>query len=141
MKFNRLGVSAALLTFASFAVAGVKAPANANPVGETSESLEIAQRVGERPGDVCREVNGANVLYSQPDMNSTEIANMLPGEQVNMIRNGFVGDDGGLWFELEDSVGNVGYMPASARMFPGGPLESTLTYCDGQAPSAFPVTW
>ncbi|MBO9997467.1 MAG: hypothetical protein J7641_00440 [Cyanobacteria bacterium SID2] len=139
MKFNRLGVSAAVLTFASLAVAGVEAPANANPTGRTADSVEVAQRVGERPGDVCRRVNGANVLHTAPDMDSDEIANMIDGEQVHMIRNAFVGTDGNMWFELEDSVGNVGYMTAQARMFPGGPLESTLVYCDGVM--TFPVTW
>ncbi|MGC9503603.1 hypothetical protein [Baaleninema sp.] len=140
MKFNRLGVSAAVLTFASLAIGGVKAPANAGTVN-TTDSVEVAQRVGERPGDVCRRVNGSNVLYTEPDMNSAEIANMLDGEQVHMIRNAFMGNDGNMWFELEDSVGNVGYMPASARMYPGGPLESTLVYCSGQGPATFPVTW
>ncbi|NMG57083.1 hypothetical protein E1H12_00760 [Geitlerinema sp. P-1104] len=141
MKLNRLSASAALLGIVSLTAAGLKAPTQAAPLTEGSNSLELAQRIGERPGDTCRRVRGANVLYTEPDMNSTEIANMLPNEQVNMIRNAFVGDDGGMWFELEDSVGNIGFMPAQARMSPGGPLESTLANCPGQGPSAFPVTW
>lgn len=143
MKLNRLSASAALLGIVSLTAAGLKAPTNAAPLGNASDSLELAQRVGERPGDTCRRVRGANVLYTEPDMDSSEIANMLPNEQVNMIRNAFVGDDGGMWFELEDSVGNIGYMPAEARMESGGSLESTLVDCSGQGqnPSAFPVTW
>ncbi|OAB58955.1 hypothetical protein AY600_02465 [Phormidium willei BDU 130791] len=141
MKLNRLSASAALLGIVSLTAAGLKAPTNAAPLGESFGSSELAQRIGDRPGDTCRRVRGANVLYTEPDMNSSEIANMLPNEQVNMIRNAFVGNDGGMWFELEDSVGNMGYMPAEARMTPGGPLESTLVYCSGQGPSTFPVTW
>ncbi|KPQ35995.1 MAG: SH3 domain-containing protein [Phormidium sp.] len=141
MKLNRLSASAALLGIVSLTAAGLKAPTNAAPLGESSGSSELAQRIGERSGDTCRRVRGANVLYTEPDTDSSEIANMLPNEQVNMIRDAFVGDDGGMWFELEDSVGNIGYMPAEARTEPGGPLESTLVDCPGEGTSAFPVTW
>ncbi|MFO8039605.1 MAG: hypothetical protein R6U67_09160, partial [Sodalinema sp.] len=94
MKLNRLSASAALLGIVSLTAAGLKAPTNAAPLGNASDSLELAQRVGERPGDTCRRVRGANVLYTEPDMDSSEIANMLPNEQVNMIRNAVIPDEG-----------------------------------------------
>ena len=51
MKLSRLSASAALLGLVSLTAAGLKAPSNAAPLAEGSDSLELAQRIGERPGD------------------------------------------------------------------------------------------
>jgi hypothetical protein len=103
-KFNQLGISVALVAFASVTAGVFSAPASAQPVGE-------------RPGDVCRRVDiSANTelfLYEMPDTGSGAIVAMFDGEQINLIRRNVAGTDGAVYHEIEDSAGNRGYILAT----------------------------
>lgn len=139
MKLTQIGASAAVLSLVSLSFLGLKTSVNAASLNESATTLELAQ-VGNRPGDVCRRVRGEGLtLYADTTMDSREIVSMFPNEQVNMIRSPFQGVDGELWVEIEDSVGNMGFMRAETRGVAGGSRQSTLVYCPGG--SAFPVTW
>lgn len=139
MKLTQIGASAAVLSLVSLSFLSPKTSVNAASLNESATTLELAQ-VGNRPGDVCRRVRGEGLtLYADTTMDSREIVSMFPNEQVNMIRSPFQGVDGELWVEVEDSVGNMGFMRAETRGVAGGSRQSTLVYCPGG--SAFPVTW
>lgn len=139
MKLTQIGASAVLLSLVSLGFSGLKASVNAASLDETATTLELAQ-VGSRPGDVCRRVRGEGLsLYADTTMDSREIVSMFPNEQVNLIRSPFRGVDGELWVEVEDSVGNIGFMRAETWGSVGDSRVSTLVYCPGG--SAFPVTW
>lgn len=134
MKMRHFGLSAALLTIASFS--SIAAPVKASEI-ETNQSspTELAQRVGERPGDVCRMVVESSILYGEADSTSTQLANMLEDEMVDLMHT-MTADDGTVWFHIEDSVGNMGYMPA----YMSGTRLSNLRYCT-ETPTTFPAAW
>jgi hypothetical protein len=134
MKLRNFGLSAALLTIAS--ISSIAAPAKAAEI-ETNDrgTIEIAQRVGERPGDTCRMVVDSSILYVDADSTSNQMANMLEDEMVNLMTT-VTADDGTVWFQIEDSVGNMGYMPA----YMSGTRLANLRYCS-QAPTTFPAAW
>ena len=113
MKLRHFGLSAALVTAA---IAAVGAPVRAaNVEANDREAIEVAQRVGERPGDVCRMVVEASTLYADPDGMSLQIANMLENEMIHFMET-VTANDGTVWFFIEDSVGNTGYMPAYMKI-------------------------
>jgi hypothetical protein len=134
MKLNQIGLPATLLTIAS--LISIAAPAKAAEI-ETRDrgTVEIAQRVGERPGDTCRMVVESSTLYVEWDSTSTQIANMLEDEMVNLMDT-VTADDGTVWFHVEDSVGNMGYMPA----YMSGTRLANLSYCT-ETPMTFPAAW
>ncbi len=134
MKLNQFGLPATLLTIAS--LISIAAPVKAAEI-ETRDrgTVEIAQRVGERPGDTCRMVVESSTLYVESDSTSTQIANMLEDEMVNLMET-VTADDGTVWFYIEDSVGNMGYMPA----YMSGTRLANLSYCT-ETPTTFPAAW
>lgn len=103
-KFSQLGISVAVVAFASVTSVVFSAPAS-------------AQAVGERPGDVCRRVDiSANTelfLYEDPNTSSSAIVAMFDGEQINLITRNVAGTDGAVYHEIEDSAGNRGYILAT----------------------------
>jgi len=134
MKLRHFGLSAVLLAAASIATVG--APARAAEVEASDRAaIEVAQRVGERPGDVCRMVVEPSTLYAEPDVMSTQIANMLENEMIALMDT-VTADDGTVWFFIEDSVGNMGYMPA----YMSGTRLANLSYCT-ETPMTFPAAW
>ena len=87
------------------------------------------------PGDNCRMVVQPSILYTDMDTTSTQIANMLENEMVNFMHTR-TAEDGTVWFHVEDSVGNVGFMPA----YMSATNLANLRYCSAM-PATFPATW
>jgi len=134
MKLRNFGLSAALLTIAS--VSAITTPAKAAEIETNNASpIELAQRTGERPGDVCRMVVESSILYSEASSTSAQMANMLEDEMVHFMSE-VIAEDGTIWFHIEDSVGNMGYMPA----YMSGTRLANLRYCT-VAPMTFPAAW
>lgn len=103
-KLSQLGISAALIAFASVTSGVFSAPASAQPIGE-------------RPGDVCRRVdispNTELFLYEDADTSSGAIVAMFDGEQINLISRNVPGVQEGVFHEIEDSAGNRGFILAN----------------------------
>jgi hypothetical protein len=134
MKLHQFGLPATLLTIAS--ILSIAAPVKAANIDTSDHNpIEISQRVGERPGDTCRMVVESSILYVESDSTSTQMANMLEDEMVNLMAT-VTAEDGTVWFHIEDSVGNMGYMPA----YMSGTRLANLSYCT-DTPTTFPAAW
>ncbi|MDB9315463.1 hypothetical protein PN462_20280 [Spirulina sp. CS-785/01] len=92
-------------------------------------NVEIAQT------DMCRQVRGDMVIYSEPSVDAEVEQRLSPGDRVTIVSRTPVQPDEENFRFVEVATPTPGWMVLETRLTPGGPLQSTLMMCSSATPT------